>query len=147
MRAVFIGHSDCQLSVETVKDEIRKMIADGVDKFYNGGMGGFDAVCARAVYELKDEFPQIESLLVIPYLSFKCSFSNLFDGSIYPEGLERFYYKAAILKRNDYMVDNSEAALCYVYTVGGAAKTYGRAVNKGLTLYRLCQPPKLDYFL
>lgn len=147
MRAVFIGHSNCQLSVEAVKGEIRKMIENGVDKFYNGGMGAFDAICARAVHELKGEFPQTESLLVIPYLSFKCSFERLFDGSLYPEGLEKFYYKAAIIKRNEFMVDNSDVALCYVYTIGGAAKTYARAVNKGLGLYHLCQPPKLGFFL
>ena len=91
-------------------------------------MGAFDAVCARAVYELKKDFPYIENLLVIPYLSFKCQFARLFDGSIYSEGLEKFYYKAAIIKRNEYMVDNSDMALSYVYTHGRSAKTLKRAI-------------------
>ena len=147
VKGVFIGHSDCQLPMEKVKNAIREMIGNGVDVFLNGGMGGFDALCARAVFELKSEFPYIKSLLVIPYLSFKCSFADLFDGSIYPEGLEKFYFKAAIIKRNEYMVDNSEAALCYVYTLGRSAKTYKRALSKGLETYYLCQPPNTDYFL
>lgn len=144
MRVVFIGHGDCQLASETVKTEIKKMIVDGADVFLNGGMGAFDAICAKAVWELKKEFPYITNLLVIPYLNFKCGFAHLFDESIYPEGLEKFYYKAAIIKRNEYMVDTSDIALCYVYTLGRSAKTYKRAVEKGVKIIDLCVPPNLD---
>ena len=142
MVAVFIGHSDCTLPVSVVKTKIRDMINSGVRQFLNGGMGAFDAICARAVYELKEDFPYIESILVIPYLNFKCLFAHLFDGSIYPEGLENYHYKAAINKRNDYMLDSSDVALCYVYTLGRCLRTYKGAIKRKLILYHLCEPPK-----
>ena len=146
MVATFIGHSNCNISIEEVKVEIRKMIKCGARRFLNGGMGAFDGLCARAVFELKSEFEGIESLLIIPYLNFKCSFAELFDGSIYPEGLERYYFKAAIVKRNEYMVESADMALCYVYAIGGAAKTYKRAKEKGIMLYHLCKPINTDLF-
>ena len=146
MVATFIGHSRCSLSLDEVKTEVRRMIGEGATKFLNGGMGAFDALCARAVKDLKSEFPYIESLLVIPYLSYKCSFENVFDGSVYPEGLEKYHFKAAIIKRNEYMVESSQMALCYVYALGGAAKTYKRAKKRGLTLYHMCQPVDIEKF-
>ena len=144
MIATFIGHSKCQVPYDTVKKEVEKLINGGVVQFLNGGMGQFDFMCAKSVFELKLMYPEIKSLLVIPYLSFKCSFANLFDGSIYPEGFERYHYKAAIIKRNEYLVDNSDIALCYVYTLGRALKTYARARKRDLKLFHICQPPDLD---
>lgn len=59
-------------------------------------------------------------------------------GTIYPEGFEKYHFKAAIPARNRYLVDNSAYAICYVtHDWGGAAKTYQRAVKKGLTIIKL----------
>lgn len=67
--ATFIGHSDCHdIDKMAVQKKITELINNGVDEFYNGGMGGFDWLCARLVYDLKKEYPYIKSFLVIPYL-------------------------------------------------------------------------------
>lgn len=70
--ATFIGHRDCfGISSDLVKSSIERLLEQGVTDFLNGGMGSFDWLCARAVYELKiSSHPEIRNYLVIPYLSF-----------------------------------------------------------------------------
>ena len=137
--ATFIGHKECYgVRAEDVQYEIEKLIGSGVTDFLNGGMGGFDWMCARLVYELKKDYPQIRNYLVIPYLTFNIIEPKYFDATIYPEGFEKYHFKAAIPARNRYLVDNSAYAVCYVkHGWGGAAKTLERAQKKGLTIINL----------
>ena len=111
--ATFIGHKECLLvRAENVQKEIEKLIAAGVTDFLSGGMGGFDWMCARVVYELKQRYPQIRNFLVIPYLTINITEPEYFDDIIYPEGFEKYHFKAAIPARNRYLVDNAAYALC-----------------------------------
>lgn len=137
--ATFIGHKECYgVKSEDVRAEINKLIEAGVTDFLSGGMGSFDWMCARTVYELKKKYPQINNYLVIPYLTFTIAEEKYFDSIIYPEGFEKYHFKAAIPARNKYLVDNATYALCYVtHDWGGAAQTYERAVKKGLTIINL----------
>lgn len=137
--ATFIGHGECYgLSSELIRTEIVKMINKGVTEFYTGGMGGFDWMCARVVYDLKKNYPQIHNYLVIPYLSFTILEKKYFDAIVYPEGFEKYHFKAAIPARNKYLVDNTKYALCYVnHSWGGAAKTFEQAKKKGLVIVNL----------
>ncbi len=137
--AVFIGHSKCYgVKTDNVRAEIIKLIENGVTEFYSGGMGSFDWMCARIVYELKKDYPQIHNYLIIPYLTFTILEKKYFDSIIYPEGFEKYHFKAAIPARNKYMVDNAEYALCYVtHGWGGAAKTFERAKKKGLVIVNI----------
>ena len=133
----FIGHGTCYgIDKEMIKTVLRPLIADkGIDTFYSGGMGDFDWVCARAVYELKAEFPHIRNYLVIPYLSFTIRNKDIFDEIIYPEGFEKYYFKAAITKRYHFLVDNVAYALCYVkHDWGGAAQTFKYAQKKKIKI-------------
>ena len=73
-----------------------------------------------------------------PSLPLSLSSSLSYHDTIYPEGFEKYHFKAAIPARNRYLVDNSAYAICYVtHDWGGAAKTYQRAVKKGLTIIKL----------
>lgn len=139
--ATFIGLRECYgITKEIVRPEIEKFIQAGVTDFLSGGMGSFDWICAKAVYDLKKDYPFINNYLVIPYLTFNILENEkaYFDSIIYPEGFEKYHFKAAIPARNKYLVDNSAFALCYVsHGWGGAAQTYARAVKKGLTIVNL----------
>ena len=137
--ATFIGHKECYgVQAEDVQREVEKLIASGVTDFLNGGMGGFDWMCARVVSDLKKSYPQIRNYLVIPYLTFNIAELKYFDDIIYPEGFEKYHFKAAIPARNRYLVDNAAYALCYVtHGWGGAAQTLERAQKKGLTIINL----------
>lgn len=135
----FIGHSECySLSEERVQTAIEALINQGVTDFLCGGMGNFDWMCARLTYGLKREYPHIRCDLVIPYLTFCVLEPKYFDSIVYPEGFEKYHFKAAIVARNRYLVDQSAYALCYVtHSWGGAAQTYRRAEKKGLQIKNL----------
>ncbi len=135
----FIGHSDCYgLSYEHLYLSIQNLIQDGAVCFLSGGLGTFDHMAARAVYHLKSIYPQIQNQLIIPYPSFRIHERKYFDEIIWPDSLEMCPYKAAIPKRNRYMVDHSNYAICYItHNWGGAAKTYHYAVSKGLHMINL----------
>lgn len=137
--AIFIGHSECpELSPERVKTGIRKLIESGVDRFLCGGIGRFDNLCARIVHELKKEYPQIKSELVLPYPGFRVTDPENYDRLIAPEGYEIWHFKAAIPNRNKYLVKHADCALCYVlHEWGGAAKTLKLAMKRGLSVVRL----------
>ena len=137
--ATFIGHSECYgIDEGQVRREISKLIKNGVTDFISGGMGNFDWMCARIVFDLKKKYPQIRNYLVIPYLSFNIREPKYFDSVVYPEGFEKYHFKAAILARNRYLIDNSSYAICYVtHGWGGAAQTLERAKKKGLAIINL----------
>ena len=141
--ATFIGHKECYgVSSEQVREEIIKLIENGVTDFLSGGMGAFDWMCARIVFELKKNYPHIHNYLVIPYLTFTILEEKYFDSIIYPEGFEKYHFKSAIPARNKYLVDNSAYAICYVtHGWGGAAQTFEKAVKKGLTVINLGEKP------
>ncbi len=134
--ATFIGHRECSnLQDNLIRNEIEKLVLKGIVVFLNGGMGDFDWKCARLVYEMKIKYPYIQNLLVIPYLNFNIKEVKYFDSIIYPDGFEKYYFKSAIPKRNNYLVENSSYAICYIMHLwGGAATTYKKALKNGVTI-------------
>ena len=137
--ATFIGHNECYgVNKADIISEIEKLIHLGVTDFLNGGQGGFDRLCAGCVYELKEKYPHIKNILVILYLTFNVFNKEIFNLIVFPDGFEKYHFKAAIPARNRYLVDNSKYAVCYVdHGWGGAAKTYERAVKKKLEIINL----------
>ena len=134
--ATFIGHGECWgVDKEKVRATAEELIQKDVETFLSGGMGGFDWLGARVVYELKEKYPHIKNILVIPYLTFNVRNKDLFDEILYPDGFEKYHFKAAIPKRNRFLVDNSKYAICYVtHGWGGAAQTYEYAKKHGLNI-------------
>ena len=132
MTVTFCGHSQVEdeVAVRAWLDEvIRQLCQQGIRKFLLGGYGSFDALAAAAVHQAKARFPDISSLLVLPYLDMKPDLT-LFDGSLYPP-LENVPKRFAIARRNQWMVDAADIVVAYIlHTWGGAAKTYGYAVRK-----------------
>lgn len=137
--AMFIGHRECfGLDEARVQTEIERLIHVGVITFLCGGMGAFDWLCARLVYQAKQRYPAVTGILVIPYLSFRIRERKYFDEVLYPEGFEKYHFKAAIPARNRFLVNHSSYALCYVdHDWGGAAKTYRLAMRQGLQMINL----------
>lgn len=132
--ATFIGHRDCYgINEDEVRSYIVELIDSGVTDFLCGGMGSFDWMCARIVYHLKKAYSHIRCYLVIPYLTFNILNKEYFDDILYPEGLEKCHFKAAIPMRNKYMIENASYAICYItHDWGGAAQTYKKAIKAGL---------------
>ena len=139
--ALFIGNRDCyQVKNADIEKAIIQAAESGIEVFLNGGQGYFDRTCAAIVHSLKKTYPQIKSILVIPYRDFKVFNDSLFDEIVYPfeAHTESYYtYKGNIPKRNRIMVDWSSAAICFVYRSGGAGKTLAYARKQGLRIIDL----------
>lgn len=115
--------------------------------FLNGGMGQFDALCAGAVRSLKKRHPEkeIQLCLVIPYLSVKINaeksyLQSMYDEILMPEGVEYAHYKAAISKRNRWMVDQADCLVSYIIRqYGGAYQTFRYAQKKSIPIINVAK--------
>lgn len=137
MTVTFCGHAEVhdEEAVRTwLTEQVEACIRQGADVFYLGGYGGFDRMAAGVVGHLKKAHPQIQSILVLPYLDRKVDASG-YDGTTYPP-LENVPKRYAILRRNRWMVDNADIVIAYVrHDWGGAAATAQYAARRGKTLY------------
>ena len=131
----FFGHSDCPDTVFCVlKDRIRALINEAdVSYFFVGNNGSFDRLAARALRELKEEFPHICFYVVLAYLP-----KENIENSIYPEGLENVPQRFCIDKRNRWMLERADYVISFVTrNIGGAAKFSGLAVKQKKTVINI----------
>ena len=139
MIITFCGHSkliEQNIIRAHLTRELRTLLEHGNHKFYLGGYGDFDLLAAKVLYELKQEYPETETILILPYLDRKVD-ASLYDSTIYPP-LENVPKRYAISHRNKWMVDQADMVIAYVdHDWGGAAKTLEYAVKKGLRIINL----------
>ena len=91
MLVTFCGHSHVSNRAEVdlrLRACIAALIDEGATEFYCGGYGEFDSMVAAAVRDAKKEHPEIQCILVIPYLNREYN-TSLYDGSVYPPHRER----------------------------------------------------------
>lgn len=141
MNVTFCGHSNVlqqanvrQWLYQTVENLITQ---EAADMFLLGGYGGFDRMAASVVWELKKKYPQVKSVLVLPYLDRKMDESQC-DWTVYP-GLEKVPRRYAITHRNRYMVNDADVVIAYVqHSWGGAAQTleYAEQKRRRIILYK-----------
>ena len=137
MTVTFCGHSDTQDTPELrswLQEAIREQVESGATLFLLGGYGSFDGIAASVVWELKKDYPEIESILVLPYLDRNVDASK-YDGTTYPP-LENVPRRYAISKRNHWMVESADVVIANVkYGWGGAAQTLEYAMKKKKKIY------------
>lgn len=120
----FFGHRDCP---DTVKPGLYAAIENlieefGVDTFYVGNQGQFDACVRSVLREIQKERPGIRYAVVLAYLPTARDREDTRD-TMFPEGLESVLPRYAVDRRNRWMLAQSEYVICYVRrTWGGAAK-------------------------
>ena len=135
----FCGHGDILYSDNTKEElytQIENLIIQGADKFLLGGYGNFDLLAAHTVKDLKNKYPHINSSLVIPYINRSYN-QSFYDETVYPP-LENVPLRYAISKRNQWMIENCDILICYVYhSWGGAYTTYSYAKKKNKTIINL----------
>ena len=123
----FIGHRevDERLLPTLVNAVERLVVSEGVTCFYVGRYGGFDRVAATAVKQVKQRYPKIILMLVLPYHPAEHPVETPygFDGTYYPEGMETVPRRFAIVKANKRMVDNVDWLVAYVRH--GASNSHG----------------------
>ncbi len=141
MIITFIGHGKLKNPSE-VEAALRALLgkyfsSENRITFYCGGYGEFDLLCARVVRDIKN-IANCESILVIPYLNRgKEEIDSLYDQTLYPP-LESVPPKLAILKRNEWMIDESHVVIVFVeFLFGGANKALEYAKRKNKTIVNL----------
>ena len=114
----FMGHREAdEKLLPRLESEIERLISEEqVRCFYVGGHGGFDGIAAMAVKKIKMKFPDVALMLVLSYHPAERPVEKPsgYDGTYYPEGLEKTPKPFAISKTNQLMVDSCEWLVCYV---------------------------------
>lgn len=124
------GHRDvyCDLKKEII-DAIEVAINEyGISTFYVGDNGDFDRMAAGAVRLIKQKYPNIKLVLVLPYFTnklnnYKHIYESDYDSIYIPSELADVHPKSAITKRNRIMVDESDLIICYLSREHGGAYT------------------------
>ena len=133
------GHSDCPNIAKELDEAIKHAIAMGCDEFYCGLKGDFDRQFASAVLRQKENTPSIKVYFISPYVLIKNDDYGSFDGIIVPE-LESVPYKFKILKRNEWMVRESNFIIFYIsHQFGGAYQSYEYALRKKKNFINLAE--------
>lgn len=107
---------------------------------------GFDTLAAQAVLKLREEYPQIRLILVLPCKEQTRGWPAA-DVDIYNEILHQadkvvytaeHYYRGCMFKRNRHLVDNSSVCICYLTSDhGGTAYTVRYAQSQQLKIVNL----------
>lgn len=127
-------------------DEIKSLLEAGYRYFGAGGALGFDTLAAQAVLKLREEYPQIRLILVLPCKEQTRGWPAA-DVDIYNEILHQadkvvytaeHYYRGCMFKRNRHLVDNSSVCICYLTSDhGGTAYTVRYAQSQQLKIVNL----------
>ena len=131
----FFGHREVTHNIKPKLTEIiEKLITeDGVTEFYVGHQGHFDGMAYSVLKELKGKYPQIRYTVVLAYMPDEHIKEVYGEDTLFPDCLETVPKRFAISKRNDWMIQQSGFAVCYVHKItGGAAKYREKCVKKGL---------------
>lgn len=85
MLVTFCGHKDVAKEAQ-VKEKLEAVVAslieEGATEFYLGGYGSFDSMAAKTIREMKKTHPDVQGILVIPYMDRDYN-KDLYDGSVY----------------------------------------------------------------
>lgn len=110
-------------------------------EFYVGRNGEFDIMVASEIKRAKRDIGEHNSslILVIPYQSADMeAYENYYDEIVYPPELRGVHYKAAITKRNEWFINNSDLFVAYVIKdKGGAADCLNKAIKRGIDVQRV----------
>lgn len=125
-RCFFIGHREAPEDLyPALAEAVRSLIeTQGVRAFYIGHYGAFDRMAARAVQEAKRAHPEVSLQLLLPYHpgAQPAALMPGFDGSFYPEGMERVPRRLAIVRANRYMAAHMDFLIAYVRHPGSNAR-------------------------
>lgn len=137
----FFGHRDCPSSV---RPKLRAVLVElierhGVEQFYVGRQGAFDAMARSVLRELAEVYPHISYAVVLDRLPGpKDKAVWDFSDSIFPEGLETVPPRFAIPKRNEWMLKQADFVVAYItHSWGGAAQFADKARRQGKTVCNL----------
>lgn len=148
----FSGHrklpQNCDELRAKLKKEIIGLIERGVVFFGAGGALGFDMLAEETVLQLKEEYPHIRLILVLPCppeqqtlkwnSKQRLKYYDILQRADKVRVLSPQYTSGCMFARNRHLVYNSAYLICYLREKrGGAAYTVAYAEQQGLQIIRL----------
>ncbi|MCM1556942.1 MAG: DUF1273 domain-containing protein [Anaeroplasma bactoclasticum] len=132
----------CKKMRETAKQKIEDAILSGYKYFISGMAIGFDMICAELVLELKQKYPDIKLVAALPCRNQDSVWRDEKLRKRYRDILKQAdlvwcesetYTKDCMLRRNDYMLNNSSRVIAlYNGLGGGTAYTIKKAQANGM---------------
>lgn len=127
---------------------IEYLIGQGVSEFRTGGAIGFDTLAAFAVLKLKEQYPHISLVLMLPCkdqdkgwtdLQKRC-YKEIINCADQVNILSEHYYRGCMFARNRALVDGSDYCVAYLTQAkGGTQMTVDYAQRKNLKIINLGQ--------
>lgn len=138
----FIGHSN---TPQSAKSELLIVLANliehcSVDTFYVGNHGNFDVMVKQTLRQLNQVYPNVKYSIVLAYLPNKTApFDTEWHETIYPEYLAHTPKRLAIIKRNEWMIENSDFVVAYVKHVGNSVNFLEFSKKKNKTIINIAK--------
>lgn len=139
----YIAPQDIEAVYKTTKEVISMLASKGVKYFGTGGALGFDTIAAQAVLSVKNIYPEIKLILVLPCEN-QIKYWKQTDIDVYYDilakadkvkYLSKRYYDGCMQKRNHHLVDCSSYCVCYLKKhTGGTAYTVSYAKSNNLKI-------------
>ena len=119
---------------ERIRDSLDRAVeecaADGITLFVVGSRGNFDRLAAQSVLRLKHRRAEVTLLLLLAYHPAErpADLPDGFDGTLYPEGMERVPRRFAIARANERVAGGARRIIAYTDgTPGGTERLLRRA--------------------
>ena len=133
---------------EKLRDTLIFYIEQGYQYFGAGGALGFDTLAAQTVLHLKQRYPCIKLILVLPCKDQAARWraSDVKEYERIKSHADKIvytadrYYNGCMQKRNRHLVDGSSLCVCYLAKQeGGTAYTVQYAREKGLQVVNIAE--------
>ena len=99
---------------EKLEKTIITLIKKGYTTFFNADYGYFDELASSILCKLKKTYSHIKIYKILTYYNpNKKQLPAHYTESILPD-LSMFHYKQKIIKRNEWIVDNSDILICHI---------------------------------
>ncbi len=134
----FFGHKDTPSTIKPLLEQtVQRLIEENEEiTFLVGTHGAFDFMVRRVLKEAATHYPRISCYIVLSYLPVNNEQYEL--PTLFPESIEFAPKRFAISFGNDYMVNECDAVVCYIWHGwGGAAQFVTKAEKKGKTIINL----------
>lgn len=156
LTACFTGHrkiapQDLATVKQRLQEQIENLIEKGVKTFLCGGAIGFDMLAGQTILGLKEKYPAIKLVLVLPCRNQdeewgdadKTSYRKLLSAAAASFYVAEEYSKSCMKNRNQRLVDDGDYCIAYMTNSGrsGTAQTVRMAQKKPIPVFNLANNP------
>ncbi len=128
----FFGHRECPANIQPRLHEVIVDLIEnaGVDMFYVGRQGAYDAMVRSVLKELVQVYPHIRYAVVLERMPQKRDELEDYSDTMLPEGIEAVHPRFAISWRNRWMLRLSDYVVAYVTHSWGGAAQFAKIAEK-----------------